>query len=97
LQVWKHLRKSEQPSLCDAITYVAKPITFVLAVGAFFWSVYADLSQPRYYYPFAFITLILHSFSDLLAQRYSGGARSFYTVPTSWQCSISTALTRHGN
>jgi len=33
--------------------------TFVLAVGAFFWLVYADLSQVRYYYPFAFVSLIL--------------------------------------
>jgi hypothetical protein len=33
--------------------------SIVLAVGAFFWLVYADLSQVRYYYPFAFVSLIL--------------------------------------
>ncbi len=31
----------------------------VLAAGIPFWLVYADLSQVRYYYPFAFISLIL--------------------------------------
>jgi hypothetical protein len=31
----------------------------VLAAGSIFWLVYTDLSQVRYYYPFAFVSLIL--------------------------------------
>jgi hypothetical protein len=33
--------------------------TAVAAVGAFFWLVYAEISQVRYFYPFAFLSLIL--------------------------------------
>jgi hypothetical protein len=44
-------------------TWIALPnlvlSMFVLTVGTFFWLVYADLSQVRYYYPFAFVSLVL--------------------------------------
>ncbi len=33
--------------------------TAVVALGVFFWLVYADLSQVRYFFPFAFISFIL--------------------------------------
>lgn len=46
--------------LC-AFANLLKPVlaAAVLVVGAFFWLAYAEMSQVRYFYPFAFVSLIL--------------------------------------
>jgi hypothetical protein len=59
--VWTFARNIRPRVSRWALATLAKPLlaASVLAVGCFFWLAYANLSNVRYFYPFAFVSLIL--------------------------------------
>jgi hypothetical protein len=59
--IWVSRESIRQRNPVGTLAKLSMPIlaTAVSAVGAFFWLVYAEISQVRYFYPFAFLSLIL--------------------------------------
>jgi hypothetical protein len=69
--VWIFGKAIRRRDFLWTLANLLKPVlaSAVLVAGAFFWLVYADLSQVRYFYPFAFVSLMLLAIFLLDAMR----------------------------